>query len=58
MSISNVDNKKNLGGKKGESLKVTSEEGLLLQQILLELKIVVKILNEVHDLNVNERDLI
>ena len=44
-------------GAKGDSLKVVSDQEYLLKSILIQLKINNKILNEVHDLNVNEQDI-
>ena len=46
------------GGIGAKSLKTIDDNTHLLQQILVELKINNKILNEVHDLHVNEQDVI
>ena len=46
-----------LSGIKGDAIKTSGEQEHLLKQILVELKINNKILNEVHDLNVNEQDI-
>ena len=47
----------NLSGIRGDALKVTDENTLLLKEVSISLKILIKILNEVHDLNVNETDI-
>jgi len=44
-------------GPKGESAKVVEVNSHLLRNILVELRITNKILNEVHDLSVNEQDV-
>jgi len=44
-------------GPQGESDKVADVNSLILKDILVELKINNQILNEVHDLDVNERDI-
>ena len=44
-------------GLKGDSLKVIEENSNLLKEIIIQLKINNYILNEVHDLNVTEKDI-
>ena len=41
----------------GESSKVVEENSKLLKEVIIELKINNRILNEVHDLDVNEQDI-
>ena len=44
-------------GIRGDSLKVLEDQSYLLEEILIELKINNYILNEVHDMNVTEKDI-
>ena len=44
-------------GIEGDSLKVLEENSKLLKEIILELKVNNYILNEVHGLNVDEKDI-
>ena len=46
-----------LDGINGDALKTLDENNLLLKEVVKLLQINNKILNEVHDLNVNEQDI-
>lgn len=46
-----------IGGVGKDAIKVTEENSRILQEVLVALKINNKILNEVHDLNMNELDI-
>ena len=59
--ITSVDGTKldlQTGGIGAKSLKTIDDNTHLLQQIVVELRINNKILNEVHDLDVNEQDVL
>ncbi len=45
------------GGLEGDAVKVITEVGEDIKQVVTQLKINNRILNEVHDLNVNEMDI-
>ena len=46
-----------VGGVKGDAIKVIEEYNHLLREVVIQLKINHAILNEVHDLYVNEQDI-